>query len=610
MRRKGIVIHITNLTLKEKMVCIIWLLVAVMSLIFFHFSFDPSVMIISGNMLLDGHILDYYEELEKIMGSAGVYPILCPLFYTIWNIPVRILTGTSYVEFGLPFALELWNKLLPVLFYVLTGLELGKIIDELNLNEDKYTKKVWFFMPISFFVVFIMGMYDIFYAFFAVVGLRFYFKDWSNRRNKLLFIFFFGIAICFKTFPLFFFIALLLSKEKNIRKIICDLIVFIIPYIICALPFIRSDAFINNCLMFSGNASGMLLVSSVGNVNVMLILMVLILGYSYFEISTDCNGYERQVIIVCNMIGVCLYGLSTGHFQWLVLFAPFLTLLFVLNGNRNLEAIYVLQIVLMAALLCVKIIENSSFEYFLASGLLGDQGLRIVSRNNNNYFTIKKILHLGNGNSTIILQSIAVGTMLALLFWCGRLGRREHKREQEKNICKMMAMLLIPILAYESVSIICYLPITPKYVFASYDSSYSETIDVVKENIIAEHIYNEVETWTSIEVWPITWANSYTQDTVATMTVLDDENNEIIYNTEIDLNSMTNNVGFCKIDIGTLKLQKNRWYRIMFSRMGDSDQTFALKTGQTNALRVGKGYLDVNGDSRNDMTLLLNIIGK
>lgn len=598
--------HITNLTLKEKMVCIIWLLVAVMSLIFFHFSFDPSVMIISGNMLLDGHILDYYEELEKIMGSAGVYPILCPLFYTIWNIPVRILTGTSYVEFGLPFALELWNKLLPVLFYVLTGLELGKIIDELNLNEDKYTKKVWFFMPISFFVVFIMGMYDIFYAFFAVVGLRFYFKDWSNRRNKLLFIFFFGIAICFKTFPLFFFIALLLSKEKNIRKIICDLIVFIIPYIICALPFIRSDAFINNCLMFSGNASGMLLVTTVGNLNVMLVLAVILYGYSYFEIRTDNVRFEKQVILVCNFIGVCLYGLSDFHFQWLVLFVPFLTLLFIMNRDTNFEAVYVLQVILMVALLGIHLTIYDAFEYFFSSGLLGDHGLQII-HSGDNYWTIRNILHLGD--NSIIYKSISLAIMLVLIFY----GSKEKERKNETiSVTKLTAMLIVPILIYEVLAVLCYLPIAPKYIYGKNNMATEKHFDGIwvneTQNVSQKITVTNKFELSKIQFKTIHWDNTYDENDTLLISIIDSISGESLAVKEYKTSSFLVDGEIVTADFEQLILQSGTYY-VTFSRECNNNAAdFAICTIEGNL--DDSACMNVNGNDVTDYDVQAAIIGR
>lgn len=591
MSRKGIVKQITNLTLKEKMVCIIWLLIAAVSMIFFNFSFDSSAMIISGNLLLDGHILDYYEEIERIIGSSGIYPILCPLFYAIWNIPVRILTGVSYVEFGLPFVLELWNKLLPILFYVLTGIELGRIIDELEINDDKYAKMVWFFMPISFFVVFVMGIYDIFYAFFAVVGLRFYFKDWSNRRNKLLFIFFFGIAICFKTFPLFFFLALLLAKEKKIRNIILDLIFFIIPYSICALPFIRSEAFINNCLKFSGNSSGMLLVTTIGNINVMLVLAVLLYGYTYFKIKADCVGFEKKIILVCNMMGVCLYGLSDFHFQWLVLFVPFLTLLFVLNRDTNFEAVYILQIILMIALLCIQLVyDNNTYEYFFESGLLGEHGLRII-KSGENCWTIRGLLHLGD--NSIICKSIALAIMLVLIFY----GMNRKKRKNKAiSINKLTVMLIVPILVYESLAVARYLPMAPKYILTN-SLSYLDMSSVLicdPGTVLTEDFYvGQSTNIEKVQFYTITWGREYAEDQLLHVVIKNKNTGEELYSAERRLNYFSDGNYYDLIPDEKVELNADTWYQIEFSTntVGKQETMALMLTNNSN----NNGKIYING---------------
>lgn len=197
---------------------IIYFIFAFLCFLIFNFRFDLAVITVGGNLVLDGHILDWYEEFDKLYPSLGVYPMPYFILYAVWNIPIRILSQTSYLNhMDIPYVYILWNKLSIILMMWRVKVTLGKVLYKIDADEAKHLQWAWILMPATFLICIIMGIYDIVYVLIVVEALNFYFSDWSIKKNKILFTLLFGISICFKSTPLVFYIPLILAREKSIK---------------------------------------------------------------------------------------------------------------------------------------------------------------------------------------------------------------------------------------------------------------------------------------------------------------------------------------------------------------------------------------------------------
>ena len=189
----------------------------------------------------------------------------------------------------------MWFKVLPVLFYIASGFLMYKIGNIIGLSSKKSKLMAYIFLtaPLALFSQFIFGQYDILTVFFILLGLYFYFKNdiWK-------FIIFFGIAVTFKYFALLIFIPLLLLKEKNILKIVRNMIVFAIPILLEILMYFRSPAFRSGVFGFGAKNY----IFDVGfdttymSISIVVVLFIAVCACAYFT-DTSKNKFNKMEYI-------------------------------------------------------------------------------------------------------------------------------------------------------------------------------------------------------------------------------------------------------------------------------------------------------------------------
>ena len=119
--------------------------------------------------------------------------------------------------------------------YILLDLLLGYLL--YRLTNSKKILYLWLFNPFSFYLIYIVQNFDIVPVFFTVLGYY-----WLKRKPVLSF-FTLGLAIAFKFYPLILLPFFLLSKSKNIFKILKYSVITLVPTIISILPFASNKAF-------------------------------------------------------------------------------------------------------------------------------------------------------------------------------------------------------------------------------------------------------------------------------------------------------------------------------------------------------------------------------
>lgn len=572
----------------------------------FQYSYDISHTVSCAYALLYGHISDFYQYCTDHYETINYMPTTYIVF-AIWNLLPRIFgvnVDTSMHRPALGIKLLLWNKLLLVVLYVMTAYFIYKICKKLGWGGEKAkTCAIAFLvMPLSFFVQFCLGLYDIITVLFMVLGIYFFFRN-KSRYDMFGYIFFFALATTCKSMALLYFFPFLLVKEKKILNIIIKSIGCISIYAAYILIFHKSSAFMEGVLGWG--ISDLLEYSTIWYLNPAIILTVVAMAMAYFKNITDDNDTTifANALFYCNIISFAFYGLCLTHPNWIILIVPFIVFSLFLHEKKYA---YMWVSVILA---CVYFIFFSNMpgphsEALIEAGILGKNGLGVLHP----IYALNSFYKLPIARAFTIMSA----SLLVLAIFSNPKYLNDNSNICENNSLPIKYGYLFGIVAFVIPAFMASMPIgmISGNVFTSYESSYNEVFEVTTEQRITEHIYNEVGTWTNIEIYPITWGNNYSENTIVTMEIFDDESNNTVYNSVLDLNSMTDNSGYCQIDIDSLELEKNSWYRIVFSKIGDSDQQFALKAGPSSALRVGKGYLDVNGECREDWTLLININGK
>ena len=312
---------------KWKMIFLFCYVVTTIVLFFlFFFDWDVRQTAASAYALLEGHIVDFYDYNYAIEGLAKgtIYEILIYIIFAIWNIPLYLLgvrpDGAKFTLFAI-----YWNKLIIVLFFFMCSIVIYKIAIEMKKTQ-KYAKEIaefWCVMPLLYFLVIIQGSYDIFYVVFMLLGVLFWLKP-IKIQNNILFNLFFGLAICIKPFPIFYYLILLFIREKNIWKICRNGTLMIIPYVICKVLYLGSEGYQAVMKFNSGNMYSLYF-------NAFTYLVPFILVYIFTCAKAywyECTGenelrFVKETFYLCNIASFAFIGFSSYHPQWIMGAIPF-----------------------------------------------------------------------------------------------------------------------------------------------------------------------------------------------------------------------------------------------------------------------------------------------
>lgn len=217
--------------------------ISVVLFLLFCFEYDLQQTASSSYAILSGHILDFYDYNIKTKGLETVYGIFIYIIFAIWNIPLKIL-GINPVNGKLPIFALYWNKMLLIFFLLACAVCLYQIALKINIEKESARSIMVAFlaMPLMFFIVVLQGSYDILYVLFLLIGFWLWIGE-NNTKTNVLASLFFGLSICIKPFAAFYYLILLLLKEKNIFYIIKNGIITILPYLLFNVLYMKSESY-------------------------------------------------------------------------------------------------------------------------------------------------------------------------------------------------------------------------------------------------------------------------------------------------------------------------------------------------------------------------------
>jgi len=179
----------------------------------------------------------------------------------------------------------------------------------------------WLFNPVSIYLIYILGNFDILPAFLTL--LSFYFL----KNNKLFFSYFsIGIAIALKMYPVIFVPFIFFYKPKDILKHLKYCWFSLLPLIITVLPFITQTSFINSFL--GSGLTQKILEYKLFNIPVFPVFYLIILVNYIFSKS------KQKFEIAVTQTFLIFIGLVKFHPQWIIWFFPFVISIFI-NSKKN-----------------------------------------------------------------------------------------------------------------------------------------------------------------------------------------------------------------------------------------------------------------------------------
>ena len=203
-----------------------------------------------------------------------------------------------------------------LIFDLLTGFILFK------LYKNKKVLYFWFFNPISIYLIYILGNFDIIPSFLTL--LSFYFIKNNKQFWSYLAI---GLAIALKMYPIMFLPFLFFYDKKNILKNIKYAMVSLIPLILSIIPFLKQKSFYEAFL--GSGLTQKILEYKIGSLPIFPILFILILIFYFFSKS------KHKFEIAIAQTFLIFIGLVNFHPQWIMWFFPFTIILFINSKIKN-----------------------------------------------------------------------------------------------------------------------------------------------------------------------------------------------------------------------------------------------------------------------------------
>lgn len=230
--------------------------------------------------------------------SALLKPIM-PADYIYW-INDWSATQNNYNNF--PFFL-LILKIPYLILDLLTAYLIYKI------SRSKIITYYWLLNPISFYLIYILGNFDILPVFLTI--LSFYLIKKKENLSMLIF----GLAIALKLYPLIFLPFYILSITKKPIVIIKLSCIAMIPLLLTIFPFIQSQSFWQS---FIGSGLTQKIIElKYQNIPVFPIVYLILLITYLISKSSNLPKY---------ILYIFLLFVSTVHFhpQWILWFFPFM----------------------------------------------------------------------------------------------------------------------------------------------------------------------------------------------------------------------------------------------------------------------------------------------
>lgn len=294
--------------------------------------------------LFDGNLYDYYQVVhENVYRAPHAYNgfnYLSLIPWAVWNFPIWLiqrLTGAAIVDHTLMLA---WSKLFLVFAVGIVVYYSNKIIC-CFVDEDETVKWSGYMIitsPFLFIAVFLAGQSDIIIIAITVMAVYYLLQG-----KKMVFLVLMAFSISAKPFFIFSYIAVILLIEKNILKILVNLVVSIAPMLV--FNFIYANAPLYQESVSAGTASNIIEktvengIPATGQAYVPVEIAgkasIVILGLILIYFAAYCINYseEKKNYIIYMLTAPMLVYMAFSDYEHYrkVYLLPFLIILFAIN---------------------------------------------------------------------------------------------------------------------------------------------------------------------------------------------------------------------------------------------------------------------------------------
>lgn len=269
-------------------------------------------------------------------GFGAVYYWTVYAVIGIWNLPIWILHKLFAIN---PFSIKcmLWCRLEVVFFLILTLWMLEKIMRDFGFGKEK-CRFAQFIFTSSLLVILptvAISQIDIITVFLMLWGIREYL---NSEKITWKFLLIFAFASSLKIFAMFVFIPLVMLREKRILAVVGDLAVGTVFILASLLPYagradyVESTSILNDVMVDRIFET----VFPAGNLEIPAFLTILV-GICIWAYATKIKDRE-QYLYYANWIALAVFAdffiFVIAHPYWIVLLAPYVVLLIMMNPER------------------------------------------------------------------------------------------------------------------------------------------------------------------------------------------------------------------------------------------------------------------------------------
>ena len=325
--------------------------------------------------LFDGKLLSFYENAlsNGVAPEGAVYDIGTYIIFGIWQLPVWILNKILGVS-ALSVGALLWLKLLPALFLILTTYETAELASKIGINDTFKAQTGILFLTslLTYLPVMAVAQYDVIPLYFMVKAINAYME-----RDDKKFYLNFAISMTVKPLTILALFALIILREKNVIRIIIDLVKGSILMILCKVIYSTNEAYKLSCSGFLQKNMPSLFDSSVdmgrlGSASLFIVGLMLVYLIAYFDNSfvdgthKDGDGegvlYENKAaLLYVFAVWAVFVAFASATCYWTIYMAPFAIVVCFMCGNNTSKALLVETI--MECMLTVLMVLSFSWVY-------------------------------------------------------------------------------------------------------------------------------------------------------------------------------------------------------------------------------------------------------
>ena len=424
----------------------------IVGLCFFSYIY-PDVLVIfpfSVNFWNVNPVNFFYEVYNKV-GSyhkPDDLPYLAYVIYAMLYFPLWIYSkvrGITYYTWHHPNfevgTLEIMYIKFLLLFFVLaSSYLLYKISKKLGLyeNRSKWVSFIFISSPFTILPAFVISQVEIIMIFFTLLAISDYLDN--NRR----YILWFSIAIPLKLFPIFIFIPLTLLREKNYIKIIINIIIVILPYIITQIIFKSPNPSNRNIIALQTIVDFKIIGASI-----FIIIYGFICLYSFLQNKDSYDKYEFNRLIIYTILftfSLVVLVNSFFHLYWIIIISPFISLVIFFNDKY-----FKLNILLeFIATFCYALMLSYSHTFITMGEATRTKSIPFIKLfvKSYKYNNIRDIFPniFQNANITNIIYSLFVTAIICILIINFPKNNKSLSFDSEKPIDRKIYIRFIPTL--------------------------------------------------------------------------------------------------------------------------------------------------------------------